>query len=63
MEVILAIKQIQPRAHTSFAGYSSDAILTYAIAEPLLSIDEVVSIMAFIDVNLPAAFSNASLKN
>ncbi|WGD51283.1 hypothetical protein QA641_38360 [Bradyrhizobium sp. CB1650] len=63
MQVSLAIKQVQPRAHTSFAGYSSDAIQAYAIAEPLLSIDEVVSFMAFIDVSLPAASSNASLKN
>ncbi|WP_164939161.1 thioesterase domain-containing protein [Bradyrhizobium zhanjiangense] len=63
MEVILAIKQIQPRGPYRFAGYSSGAILAYAIAEPLLSIDELVSFMAFIDVSLPAASSNASLKN
>ncbi|MCA1423946.1 MULTISPECIES: thioesterase domain-containing protein, partial [unclassified Bradyrhizobium] len=63
VEVILAIKQIQPRGPYRFAGYSSGAILAYAIAEQLLSVDEVVSFMAFIDVSLPAASSNGSLKN
>ncbi len=62
-EMILAIKQIQPRGPYRFAGYSSGAILAYAIAEQLLSADEVVSFMAFIDVSLPAASSNGSLKN
>ncbi|WP_271606194.1 thioesterase domain-containing protein [Bradyrhizobium sp. CCBAU 11434] len=62
-EVILAIKQIQPRGPYRFAGYSSGAILAYAIAEQLLSGDEVVSFMAFIDVSLPEASSNGSLKN
>nr|WP_271608500.1 thioesterase domain-containing protein [Bradyrhizobium sp. CCBAU 21359] len=62
-EVILAIKQIQPRGPYRFAGYSSGAILAYAIAEQLLSGDEVVSFMAFIDVSLPAASSNGSLKD
>ncbi|RXH34597.1 peptide synthetase, partial [Bradyrhizobium nanningense] len=62
-EVIVAIKQIQPRGPYRFAGYSSGAILAYAIAERLLSVDEVVSFMAFIDVCLPAASSNGSLKN
>ncbi|TYO64139.1 non-ribosomal peptide synthetase, partial [Bradyrhizobium hipponense] len=62
-EVILAIKQIQPRGPYRFAGYSSGAILAYAIAEQLLSIDQVVSFMAFIDVSLPADSSNASLIN
>ncbi|UWU82886.1 amino acid adenylation domain-containing protein [Bradyrhizobium yuanmingense] len=61
-EVILAIKQIQPRGPYRLAGYSSGAILAYAIAEQLLSIDEVVSFIAFIDVSLPAA-SNASLNH
>ncbi|MCC8960553.1 hypothetical protein H8B02_46320, partial [Bradyrhizobium sp. Pear77] len=62
-EVILAIKEIQPRGPYRFAGYSSGAILAYAIVEHLLSIDEVVSFMAFIDVTLPAEFSNASFIN
>ncbi|KRP89767.1 hypothetical protein AOQ72_00040 [Bradyrhizobium yuanmingense] len=61
-EVILAIKQIQPRGPYRLAGYSSGAILAYAIAEQLLSIDEVVSFIAFIDVSPPAA-SNASLNH
>ncbi|WP_245326707.1 thioesterase domain-containing protein, partial [Bradyrhizobium sacchari] len=59
-EVILAIKQIQPRGPYRLAGYSSGAILAYAIAEQLLSTDQVVSFMAFIDVSLSAASSNAS---
>ncbi|MHC2468212.1 amino acid adenylation domain-containing protein [Bradyrhizobium embrapense] len=59
-EVILAIKEIQPRGPYRFAGYSSGAILAYAIAEQFLSIDEVVSFMAFIDVSSPADSSNAS---
>ncbi|WP_456858073.1 non-ribosomal peptide synthetase [Bradyrhizobium sp. USDA 4515] len=59
-EVIRAIKEIQPRGPYRFAGYSSGAILAYAIAEQLLSIDEVVSFMAFIDVGSPADYSNAS---
>ncbi|TFV27478.1 non-ribosomal peptide synthetase, partial [Bradyrhizobium frederickii] len=61
-EVIVAIKQIQPRGPYRLAGYSSGAILAYAIAEQLLSIDEVVSFIAFIDVSPPAA-SNASLNH
>ncbi|MHC2332177.1 non-ribosomal peptide synthetase [Bradyrhizobium sp. USDA 4454] len=59
-EVIRAIKEIQPRGPYRFAGYSSGAILAYAIAAQFLSFDEVVSFMAFIDVGLPADFSNAS---
>ncbi|MDA9420845.1 non-ribosomal peptide synthetase, partial [Bradyrhizobium sp. CCBAU 53380] len=59
-EVILAIKQIQPRGPYRLAGYSSGAILAYAIAEQLLRIDEVVSFIAFIDVSPPA---NASLNH
>ncbi|WP_283812415.1 non-ribosomal peptide synthetase [Bradyrhizobium sp. USDA 3458] len=59
-EVILAIKEIQPRGPYRFAGYSSGAVLAYAIAEQLLRIDEVVSFMAFIDVSSPADTSNAS---
>ncbi|MGY3131094.1 amino acid adenylation domain-containing protein [Bradyrhizobium sp. USDA 4501] len=59
-EVIRAIKEIQPRDPYRFAGYSSGAILAYAIAEQFLSIDEVVSFMAFIDVGSPADSSNAS---
>ncbi|MBB4373692.1 thioesterase domain-containing protein, partial [Bradyrhizobium sp. cir1] len=62
-KVILAIKQIQPCGPYRFAGYSSGAILAYAIAEQLLSVDEVVSFMAFIDVSLAAASSKGSLKN
>ncbi|MGY4167911.1 MULTISPECIES: thioesterase domain-containing protein [Bradyrhizobium] len=58
-EAILAIKEIQPRGPYRFAGYSSGAILAYAIVERLLSIDEVVSFMAFIDVSSPADSSNA----
>ncbi|MVT71206.1 amino acid adenylation domain-containing protein [Bradyrhizobium pachyrhizi] len=59
-EVIRTIKEIQPRGPYRFAGYSSGAILAYAIAERLLSIDEAVSFMAFIDVGSPADSSNAS---
>nr|WP_283809235.1 thioesterase domain-containing protein [Bradyrhizobium pachyrhizi] len=59
-EVILAIKEIQPRGPYRFAGYSSGAVLAYAIAEQLLRIDEVVSFMAFIDVSSTADTSNAS---
>ncbi|MEY9590698.1 amino acid adenylation domain-containing protein [Bradyrhizobium yuanmingense] len=62
-QLIIAIKKIQPRGPYRFAGYSSGAILAYAIAERLLSIDEAVSFMAFLDVSLPAAYSNALLEN
>ncbi len=53
-QAILAVKQIQPRGPYRFAGYSSGGILAYAIAQRLLSLDETVSFMAFIDVTLPA---------
>ncbi|MGY3638866.1 amino acid adenylation domain-containing protein [Bradyrhizobium sp. Lot33] len=53
-EVILAIRETQPKGPYRFAGYSSGAILAYAIAQHLLSLDEAVSFMAFIDVVLPA---------
>ncbi|MCP3468046.1 thioesterase domain-containing protein [Bradyrhizobium sp. CCGUVB23] len=53
-QVISVIKEIQPKGPYRFAGYSSGAILAYAIAQRLLSIDETVSFMAFIDVTLPA---------
>ncbi|WP_043162337.1 thioesterase domain-containing protein, partial [Bradyrhizobium sp. Ai1a-2] len=52
-QVISVIKEIQPKGPYRFAGYSSGAILAYAIAQRLLSIDETVSFMAFIDVTLP----------
>ncbi|MCP3463546.1 non-ribosomal peptide synthetase [Bradyrhizobium sp. CCGUVB23] len=53
-QVISVIKEVQPKGPYRFAGYSSGAILAYAIAQRLLSIDETVSFMAFIDVTLPA---------
>ncbi|WP_331375415.1 amino acid adenylation domain-containing protein [Sinorhizobium chiapasense] len=53
-QALLAIKSLQPRGPYRFAGYSSGAILAYAIAERLLSFDETVSFVAFIDVTLPA---------
>ncbi|MDK1494407.1 thioesterase domain-containing protein, partial [Sinorhizobium sp. 7-81] len=53
-QVVLAMKKIQPQGPYRLAGYSSGAILAYAIAEHLLSIDEAVPFMAFIDVSLPA---------
>ncbi|WP_346283386.1 thioesterase domain-containing protein [Bradyrhizobium barranii] len=59
-ELILAIREIQPQGPYRFAGYSSGAILAYAIAQRLLSLDEVVSFMAFIDVALPANRSSIS---
>ncbi|MGX5845293.1 thioesterase domain-containing protein [Mesorhizobium sp. ArgA1] len=59
-EVILAIKEIQPRGPYRFAGYSSGAILAYAIAQRLLDLDETVSFIAFIDVALPANPSSVS---
>ncbi|MHB0790164.1 amino acid adenylation domain-containing protein, partial [Bradyrhizobium sp. 5.13L] len=51
---ILAIREIQPHGPYRFAGYSSGAILAYAIAQRLLGLGEAVSFMAFIDVTLPA---------
>ncbi|SFI12859.1 non-ribosomal peptide synthetase, partial [Bradyrhizobium sp. Gha] len=62
-EMIVAMKQIQPHGPYRLAGYSSGAILAYAIAEQLLRLDEAVPFMAFIDVSLPAASSNALLDN
>ncbi|MFB9981410.1 thioesterase domain-containing protein, partial [Mesorhizobium kowhaii] len=59
-EVILAIREIQPRGPYRFAGYSSGAILAYAIAQHLLSLDEAVSFIALIDVALPANPSGIS---
>ncbi|MBT1516714.1 non-ribosomal peptide synthetase, partial [Bradyrhizobium sp. SRL28] len=53
-QLISAIKEIQPQGPYRFAGYSSGAFLAYAIAQRLLSLDETVSFMAFIDVTLPA---------
>ncbi|QQO35652.1 amino acid adenylation domain-containing protein [Bradyrhizobium diazoefficiens] len=57
---ILAIREIQPHGPYRFAGYSSGAILAYAIAQRLLSLGEAVSFMAFIDVALPANRSSLS---
>ncbi|MQU73652.1 AMP-binding protein, partial [Sinorhizobium medicae] len=59
-EVILAIRESQPRGPYRFAGYSSGAILAYAIAQHLLSLDEAVSFLALIDVALPANPSSIS---
>ncbi|MEY9827946.1 amino acid adenylation domain-containing protein [Bradyrhizobium japonicum] len=59
-QVVLAVKKIQPRGPYRLAGYSSGAILAYAIAQHLLSIDDAVSFIAFIDVTLPATPSNMS---
>ncbi|QPB24784.1 non-ribosomal peptide synthetase [Rhizobium sp. 007] len=59
-EVILAIREIQPQGPYRFAGYSSGAILAYALAKHLLSRGEAVSFMAFIDVTLPANPSSRS---
>ncbi len=53
-QVVPAISEIQSRGPYRFAGYSSGGILAYAIAEHLLSLNETVSFMAFIDVTLPA---------
>ncbi|MGL3111183.1 non-ribosomal peptide synthetase [Bradyrhizobium sp. BR 1432] len=53
-QVIPAIREIRSRGPYRFAGYSSGGILAYAIAEQLLSLNETVSFMAFIDVTLPA---------
>ncbi|PDT63929.1 non-ribosomal peptide synthetase, partial [Bradyrhizobium ottawaense] len=53
-QVIPAIREIRSRGPYRFAGYSSGGILAYAIAEHLLSLNETVSFMAFIDVTLPA---------
>nr|WP_208758116.1 non-ribosomal peptide synthetase [Bradyrhizobium zhanjiangense] len=53
-QVIPAIREIRSRGPYRFAGYSSGGILAYAIAEHLLSLNETVSFMAFIDVRLPA---------
>ncbi|MCA6111822.1 amino acid adenylation domain-containing protein, partial [Bradyrhizobium cenepequi] len=59
-EVILQIREIQPQGPYRFAGYSSGAILAYAIAERFLSLDEAVSFIAFSDVILPANRSSMS---
>ncbi|MER8949875.1 thioesterase domain-containing protein, partial [Mesorhizobium sp. M0809] len=59
-ELVLAIREIQPRGPYRFAGYSSGAIVAYAIAQHLLSLSEAVSFMAFIDVPIPANLSKLS---
>ncbi|WP_338077494.1 thioesterase domain-containing protein [Bradyrhizobium quebecense] len=59
-QVVLAVKKTQPRGPYRLAGYSSGAILAYAIAQHLLSIDDAVSFVAFIDVTLSATPSNMS---
>ncbi|MCK1326658.1 non-ribosomal peptide synthase/polyketide synthase [Bradyrhizobium sp. 156] len=59
-QVVLAVKKIQPRGPYRLAGYSSGAILAYAIAQHLLSIDDAVSFIALIDVVLSASPSSVS---
>ncbi|MGF6988499.1 amino acid adenylation domain-containing protein [Paraburkholderia atlantica] len=53
-EVMLAVREIQPHGPYRFAGYSSGAILAYAIAQHLVNLNEAVSFMAFMDAALPA---------
>ncbi|WFU85657.1 non-ribosomal peptide synthase/polyketide synthase [Bradyrhizobium sp. CIAT3101] len=53
-EVMLAAREIQPHGPYRFAGYSSGAILTYAIAQHLVNLNEAVSFMALMDAALPA---------
>lgn len=60
-ELILAIREIQPHGPYRFAGYSSGAILAYAIAQHLLNLDETVSFMVFMDAALPANRRSLSL--
>ncbi|MDL2410744.1 thioesterase domain-containing protein, partial [Rhizobium calliandrae] len=59
-ELSLAIREIQPKGPYRFAGYSSGAILAYAIAHCLLSPGDAVSFIALIDVVLPANPSRLS---
>ncbi|QPB24417.1 amino acid adenylation domain-containing protein (plasmid) [Rhizobium sp. 007] len=59
-EIIVAIREIQPRGPYRLAGYSSGGILAYAIAQRLLSLDDAVSFIALIDVTLPANPSSIS---
>ncbi|ESW64446.1 hypothetical protein X771_25290 [Mesorhizobium sp. LSJC277A00] len=59
-EVIIAIREIQPLGPYRFAGYSSGAILAYALAKHMLSCGEIVPFMAFIDVTPPSTLSNIS---
>ncbi|NUY36017.1 non-ribosomal peptide synthetase, partial [Paraburkholderia sp. JPY303] len=51
---LLTMKKIQPRAPYRIAGYSSGAILAYAITQQLLRFDETVSFLGLIDAPLPA---------
>ncbi|WP_283814989.1 amino acid adenylation domain-containing protein [Bradyrhizobium neotropicale] len=60
-EVILPVREIQPHGPYRFAGYSSGAILAYAIAQHLLNLNEAVSFMAFMDTALPANRRSLSL--
>ncbi|RVH99389.1 thioesterase domain-containing protein, partial [Sinorhizobium meliloti] len=53
-KVAHAVRKVQPRGPYRFAGYSSGAVLAYALAERLLNLEETVSFMAFIDVPIPA---------
>ncbi|WP_341858096.1 non-ribosomal peptide synthetase [Sinorhizobium medicae] len=53
-KVAHAVRKVQPRGPYRFAGYSSGAVLAYALAERLLYLEETVSFMAFIDVPIPA---------
>ncbi|WP_245472434.1 non-ribosomal peptide synthetase [Rhizobium jaguaris] len=59
-ELSLAIREIQPQGPYRFAGYSSGAILAYAIAHCLLGPGDAVSFIALIDVVLPANPSRLS---
>ncbi|WP_429580078.1 amino acid adenylation domain-containing protein [Paraburkholderia youngii] len=60
-EVMLAVREIQPHGPYRFAGYSSGAILAYAIAQHLVNLNEAVSFMAFMDAALPANRRSLSL--
>ncbi|WP_373568275.1 amino acid adenylation domain-containing protein [Bradyrhizobium cajani] len=60
-EVMLVVREIQSRGPYRFAGYSSGAILAYAIAQQLLNLDEAVSFMAFMDTALSANRRSLSL--
>ncbi|MDE5458894.1 hypothetical protein GWE18_40445 [Bradyrhizobium sp. CSA112] len=46
------IKEIQPKGPYRSRGYSSGAMVAYAIAERVTSLDETTSFMAFIDVTV-----------
>jgi len=57
--MVRMVQKIQPHGPYRLAGFSSGGVLTYAIAEHLLGLDEVVSSLYLIDVYHPLLFTQS----